>query len=81
MQPQQHLQHAIQVASEAHGGQMDKTGHPYVEHCRRVADLVATEEEQIVAYLHDIPEKRRAGHWIGLDRKDFLLLSSPPWMR
>jgi len=65
VQPQQHLQHAIQVASEAHGGQMDKTGHPYVEHCRRVADLVATEEEQIVAYLHDIPEK--ASGWT-LDR-------------
>ncbi|GAA3065652.1 HD domain-containing protein [Rhizobium viscosum] len=42
---------------DAHDGQCDKVGNPYFEHCQRVADLVVGEEEKIVAYLHDIPEK------------------------
>ncbi|KAA0693283.1 HD domain-containing protein [Neorhizobium sp. P12A] len=53
----QHLQHAILVAAEAHDGQLDKAGNPYFDHCRRVADLVLTDEEKIVAYLHDVVEK------------------------
>ncbi|WP_132658178.1 HD domain-containing protein [Rhizobium sp. BK418] len=57
MQLAQHLDHARQVAMDAHEGQHDKTGKPYIQHCQRVADLVMNEEEKIVAYLHDVPEK------------------------
>ncbi|MBB4275280.1 HD domain-containing protein [Rhizobium mongolense] len=57
MQSEQHLQHAIQIATEAHDGQQDKLGNPYFDHCRRVADAVSGDEEKVVAYLHDVPEK------------------------
>lgn len=53
----QHLDHAIQIALEAHDGQTDKTGRPFFEHCQRVALLVSGEEARTVAYLHDVAEK------------------------
>ena len=52
-----HLAHAIEVATKAHDGQTDKTGLPYVEHCRRVAKAVDALDEKIVAWLHDVVEK------------------------
>ncbi|MDE1996936.1 MAG: metal-dependent phosphohydrolase [Rhizobiaceae bacterium] len=52
-----HLDHAIQIALQAHDGQMDKIGRPFFEHCQRVALLVSGEEAQTVAYLHDAVEK------------------------
>lgn len=52
-----HLAHAVEIAMQAHAGQTDKTGEPYFEHCRRVADGVETLDEKIVAYLHDVLEK------------------------
>ncbi|NRP74520.1 hypothetical protein ILFOPFJJ_05442 [Ensifer psoraleae] len=55
----QHLDHAIQVALEAHEGQADKVGRPYFEHCQRVALLVSGDEARTIAYLHDIVEKGR----------------------
>ena len=55
----QHLDHAIQVALEAHEGQADKLGRPYFEHCQRVALLVTGDEARTIAYLHDIVEKGR----------------------
>jgi (p)ppGpp synthase/HD superfamily hydrolase len=60
MQSEQHLQHAIQVAAEAHDAQQDKLENPYFDHCRRVANAVSGDEEKIVAYLHDVPEKASA---------------------
>jgi (p)ppGpp synthase/HD superfamily hydrolase len=57
MQIKQLLQRAIQIAAEAHEGQQDKVGNPYFDHCRRVADLVVGDEERIIAFLHDVPEK------------------------
>ncbi|TCU07011.1 HD domain-containing protein [Rhizobium sullae] len=57
MQASLHLDHAVQIAVEAHAGQTDKTGAPYFEHCRRVALAVIGDEEKIVAYLHDVAEK------------------------
>ncbi|MBB5577967.1 MULTISPECIES: HD domain-containing protein [Rhizobium] len=51
------LDHAMKIATEAHAGQADKLGNPYVEHCRRVALAVSGENEKIVAYLHDVVEK------------------------
>ncbi|MDK4734841.1 HD domain-containing protein [Rhizobium sp. CNPSo 3490] len=53
----QHLDHAMQIAIEAHEGQVDKTGRPFFEHCQRVALLVSGEEARTVAYLHDVAEK------------------------
>ncbi len=56
----QHLDHAIQIALEAHKAQADKTGRPYFEHCQRVALLVSGDEARTVAYLHDVVEKGRS---------------------
>ncbi|TGQ37762.1 MULTISPECIES: HD domain-containing protein [unclassified Mesorhizobium] len=51
------LYRAAKIAEEAHAGQTDKTGQPYIEHCRRVADGVETLDQKAVAYLHDVLEK------------------------
>lgn len=51
------LNRAIEIAHEAHQGQLDKAGEPYFEHCRRVAENVASTDEKTVAYLHDVVEK------------------------
>ena len=36
-----------------HNGQKDKAGEPYIKHLLRVAMQLETEEEQLVALLHD----------------------------
>lgn len=51
------LQYAKQVATQAHEGQTDKLGSAYIRHCERVAAAVSTNDEKIVAYLHDVAEK------------------------
>jgi (p)ppGpp synthase/HD superfamily hydrolase len=51
------LAHAMEIAAQAHAGQTDKAGQPYVEHLVRVADAVGSLDEKIVAYLHDLLEK------------------------
>lgn len=48
---------AAKIAEEVHAAQRDKTGLPYIEHCRRVADAVETMDQKVVAYLHDVLEK------------------------
>lgn len=48
---------AAKIAEEVHAGQHDKTGRPYIEHCRRVADAVETIDQKAVAYLHDVLER------------------------
>src|SRR4029079_19296453 len=48
------LERALEIATEAHDGQLDKTGRPYLEHCQRIADVVDTLDEKIVGYLHDV---------------------------
>lgn len=47
---------ALKIATEAHKGQVDKAGVPYINHPLIVASLVETEEEKIVALLHDTIE-------------------------
>jgi len=51
------LYRAAKIAEQAHAGQMDKAGRPYVEHCRRVAEAVSGLDAKVVAYLHDVLEK------------------------
>jgi (p)ppGpp synthase/HD superfamily hydrolase len=48
---------AAKIAEDAHASQRDRTGRPYIEHCRRVADAVETIDQKTVAYLHDVVEK------------------------
>ncbi|MCJ9673708.1 MULTISPECIES: HD domain-containing protein [unclassified Neorhizobium] len=48
---------AIVIATEAHQGQSSKTGGPFIDHVRRVAENVAGEDEKQVAWLHDVVEK------------------------
>jgi hypothetical protein len=50
------LERAIAIAAEAHAGQVDKGGAPYILHPLRVMLGVFTEEERIVAALHDVVE-------------------------
>ncbi len=50
------LNRAIEIASAAHAGQLDKGGHPYIMHPIRVMLAMPTEEERIVAVLHDVLE-------------------------
>ena len=51
-----YLDRAIQLAKQHHEGQTDKAGKPYIEHPLRVMNQVESEEEKIVAVLHDIVE-------------------------
>lgn len=48
---------ARKISSEAHRGQLDKTGQPYISHCERVADRVPHAKEKTIAFLHDVIEK------------------------
>jgi len=50
------IERAIQIAAEAHAGQVDKGGAPYILHPLRVMMAMETEEERIVAVLHDALE-------------------------
>ncbi len=47
---------AHQLAAAAHKGQTDKGGSPYINHPIAVAEALETEEEQVVALLHDVVE-------------------------
>lgn len=50
------LEDAIALAVEAHRGQTDKIGQPYVLHVLRVMFRCETDIERIVAVLHDVVE-------------------------
>lgn len=50
------LQRAISIAVEAHEGQIDKGGNPYILHPLRVMMSLKTESEMIVGVLHDVIE-------------------------
>ena len=50
------LQRAIEIATEAHKGQCDKSGNDYIGHPLRVMEMGKTEEEKIVGVLHDVVE-------------------------
>src|SRR5947209_1708538 len=50
------IEKALQIAAQAHAGQKDKEGLPYILHPLRVLAGVQAEEAQIVAVLHDVVE-------------------------
>ena len=50
------LEKAISIALEAHTGQVDKAGQPYILHPLRLMLKLEDNEEQIVAILHDVVE-------------------------
>lgn len=50
------LETAIKIAVDAHKGQVDKAGKPYILHPLRVMLAVDTDSEKIVAVLHDVVE-------------------------
>ena len=50
------LERAIAIAAEAHTGQVDKAGAPYILHPIRVMLRVTSIEEQMTAVLHDVVE-------------------------
>ena len=50
------LERAIEIATEAHRGQLDKAGNDYIGHPLRVMAMGHTIEEQIVGVLHDVVE-------------------------
>ena len=50
------LARAIEIATEAHKGQVDKAGNEYIGHPLRVMEMGKTEEEKIVGILHDVVE-------------------------
>ena len=47
---------AYKIAKKAHLGQVDKAGEDYIKHPEKVASFVKTDEEKVVAYLHDVIE-------------------------
>lgn len=47
---------AEMIATIMHAGQKDKGGNSYIEHPRVVASKMHTEDEIIVAWLHDVVE-------------------------
>ena len=50
------LGRAIEIATEAHRGQLDKAGNEYIGHPLRVMAMGKTTEEKIVGVLHDVVE-------------------------
>ena len=50
------LERAIAIAAEAHAGQVDKAGKPYILHPIRVMMSVSGNNERVVAVLHDVLE-------------------------
>lgn len=55
------VEDAILLAAQAHRGQVDKVGQPYILHLLRVMLRVEGEAAQIVGVLHDLVEDTRYG--------------------
>ena len=51
------LQRAIDIATQAHEGQFDKSGNDYIGHPLRVMGMGRSEQEKIVGVLHDVVEE------------------------
>lgn len=56
MDPMHLLELSLRLALEAHAGQRDRAGRPYLLHPLRVMHAVDGEERQAAALLHDVVE-------------------------
>lgn len=56
MNDQELLARAIQIATEAHQGQKDRYGAPYILHPLRVMQRLVTSAEKTAGILHDVVE-------------------------
>lgn len=65
------LERAIAIAVEAHAGQVDKAGEPYILHPLRVMLSLSTQDEQIVGVLHDVCEDCPGWDFARLRREGF----------
>lgn len=54
--PATQIEIAKSIAIQAHEGQLDKAGKPYIEHPRTVADAVEGDTAKAVSWLHDVVE-------------------------
>jgi len=50
------LEKAMQIATKAHEGQLDKGGQPYILHLLRVMISCKTDTDKVCAVLHDVVE-------------------------
>lgn len=50
------LQKAIEFAKKAFEGQLSDNGEPYFDHSLRVMEQMSTDDEKMVAILHDVLE-------------------------
>lgn len=57
------LEKAIKISVEAHTGQVDKGGNPYILHPLRVMLSLNSEVERIVGVLHDVVEDCEGWTW------------------
>lgn len=69
------LNRAIEIATLAHAGQVDKGGAPYIMHPIRVMLAMDTEEARIVAVLHDVLEDCPDYAWMVEDAS----FDTPSW--
>lgn len=64
------LTNAIQIATDLHDGQTDKSGQPYILHPLRVMLTMNDDLHRIVAVLHDVAEDCEDG-WRALHNANF----------
>lgn len=50
------IETVLQIALDAHSGQVDKAGLPYIRHPLRLMARAETEEQKVTALLHDVIE-------------------------
>ena len=75
------LERAIAIAAEAHAGQADKAGAPYVLHPLRMMLRVSSIDERIVAVLHESLRTVRDGRLIDFAAKAFPITLFKPCSR
>ena len=65
------LERAIEIAREAHRGQVDRAGEEYIGHPLRVMEAGRTVEEKIVGVLHDVVEDSKEWSFERLEQEGF----------
>ncbi|NJN95255.1 MAG: HD domain-containing protein [Anaerolineales bacterium] len=65
------LERAIAIAVQAHQGQTDKNGQPYILHPLRMMLRLKSEAEMVVAVLHDVVEDNPAWNFERLRQEGF----------